>query len=1273
MLKRIRVGAYFGAGLLTAVLPGISAAASRPALGVGGFGETVSYPFTNFRSSLPGVWPGRPDDQGSVVREPGRKHKGRSVVRLNWSLPSRNPANNFVNFFWHRKLLGRPVAVQASIYAPPRDVGATVVLWLSDATGQDFLSRLSLNRAGWNLYRFPVAGIPAAWKSGAGDGVQHLPLQLFGLSLEWPGHTGHIRLSGLTVVAQGPARQFVTCSPMAAPRSVTDVPHFTGWGKPPLCRLDVENYSGVGRGRLALSLAARNALTGRVVWRTRLPIPRLPGRGVFEASFTPAVGNGVFNLRYSVWAKGQKLPNASGTVRLARMMGAVSEKSGKSARVYARRWGLAGGIFWQCPPERAAATGAFWQRYQGSWLRMEPRPGEFDFLPAVRGVQLARQAGLAVDYLAVLYGQPLFYRENRASFAPAYGRMLAGLAAALRRQVHWYELGNEDNGTTKYLYTEVARNGAAAVRSADPMAMLCNSATAGVDLGWLQMQSRRGLFSDLDAVATHPYTWGESPEKFGVLRQLRRVNRFIDGLGGMKFQLTTEFGYSQARSNKEEPFVGQRARAEYIVRHFAIQAAAGLLRGGLYSWDGDFGIYNEGQPYPAAAAVNAFCDFTYASRFVGWWQRDKRVWAVMFERAGKPLLMAWSPLGQGTLTLRGAPVGARVWDIYGNLLPASRPQGQLILHLTGAPMYVTGLPPQALLRPLANAARHARRRYARVLASSSLRSIGPWKRMAAVDAPPLGQLTTLLRRWRPTGRSISPATQAVIAESVRRLILAAHARAITSPGATAKYTGAHRATWRRWVRHVTSSVRREGIDLPAVRWTLYQWQRTRDEAAMCHELGDDRLAALLSSLDPVFNHLCAVLAARGPRVFFPIWPYLYQGGKRSPLVETLQFVSGKAVPLKMRLDSYASRTYAARVTLKLPRGWRATPRLWAGRVVPGRPRVVRFVVTAGANVTKTIFATLSVPGRPPVRLPYSCAVLPALGVAVAPVPALLPRAPILLGIINHGARKESVALRLYREPGNRPLGPTETASLGVGGRACLIFHLPANTMAPAFNAWHLLVRVRAGSGRVYEIPLAVDFDAAVHALGIPVIGGPWRQWAGAAPLHLNEPGYTYGSFGDWRRRDLSAVVYTMWNRRELYLAVRVRSDRPFRQALEGGAVWEQDSVQFALAPVAGRGYSEFSLAQTARGPQVWDYQSGRLARAAQLHVRVRPGEVVYQCALPWSDVPGVEPVVGARCRFDVLINKDYGGHRVYMERYGTAIVNATHDPAAMGWLHFLGS
>ena len=1263
--RPIRLIRPIGLGLLLAGAADLPAETARqlshpPANGDGEqASDAVAYPLEDFETWMPGVWLGRPDVKGFVIPEEDNAHGGKRSARFIWDLTGvKSPDQNFAMLTVHRPMSGRPREVRAWVFTPPEVVGAPLRLWIRDATEEFFIPTVELHEPGWNEIRFPVAGVPASWESGNRDQVQDLPLTLFGFAIEWAGRAGEILVDDITVVAHGDPREFVLCA------LESDREHFIGWGQPPPCRVRIPNYSPIEHGNLSAWVSAIDAVSEETAWQTRIPIARLQPGETFEACFTPAIRAGAFDLQCTVHDAQGELPSASSTVRMSRMMGDVSAlEVGPAERAYKRRWGLPGGVFWLCTPRRAAATGASWERHWTQWLEIERQPGAFDFTKAIEEAKQIRDAGLDVVYFNTIYEQPPFYKADHASFAPAYGRLHQLQARAMGEHIQYYEFGNEDNGPSKFLYTEIARHGSAGVRSESPETLLGNSGTAMVDIGWLRMQAKRGLFDRLDALVTHPYPWTSSPEDYGVLEQLNGVDKVIDELGGMKFQLTTEWGYDHQ--------FDQRKRAEWIPRHFVIGYAAGLLRHGLFAWDNHFGIYDNGHAYPAAVSVNAFCYLTIAHRFAGWLQKDPEVWAAMFERAGEPLLMAWSPSEAGTLVVGHASDTTRVLDLYGNAETITRRDDKLVLQLTGAPVYVTGLSREALRRPLLNTARLARERYTRLLQNSGLRDQGPWREFEGIDSPSVGELSHALLNWNPSSRPVAPAEQAVIAQTLRRLILAAHSDALSEIDTTTRWSDVHGDARTDWSNRLAESVQQD-VDLPAVRWVLELWDQVRDEAAMSHERGNDQLALVLSRVEPVFDKVSGVLAEEGPRLFFPVWPYLYrQGDAGAPLIEHLTFIPGKAVPVKTRLLSYASRAYPADVALELPPDWRIEPEVQRMTITPGEPLEVQFMVTAGDTAPREFFATLSVPGKPLVRVPYNdFEILPSFEVSIPVLSSLLPQSSLSLEVTNNGDREQGAKLRLLRQSGDIPLAVVQIESLGPGESRTLDVALPRDLPVPAFHAWPLVVHLRTTDGKASELPATVDFSAMVYAAAPPTIDGDLRDWTTALPLHLDKEAYTHGSFGGgWSREDLSGVAYTMWDAHAFYVAVRV-TDQLFQQALENGDVWNEDSVQIALAPEGG-GMTEFSLALTPGGPQVWCYQTMTPVRGAELDVAVIPGATLYECAIPWTEISGIAPREGAALRFDVLLNdSDVTGGRKHMERYGMGIVH-TKDAADFGTLHVL--
>ncbi len=1218
--------------------------------------ETRVYPFEDFEGAfVPEIILGRSEAKGSAAAELDNVHGGRRAARLQWNLLTCPTSNGFVNYFFQRQLLGQVKSVRAWVYTPQENVGTSMRLWLEDATGQIFISSNSLYQAGWHEYSFKVFGIGSPWKSGAGDNVQHMPLKLRGFAIEQPGTSGYVLIDDIRVETKGENRELI----QAKLTSTDD--NFIGWGQDPAFQLLYSNYASTKVELLLLSVTAADRLTGRELWSDVLLLPDLTPGKTEKICLTPEIGkfaNYVF--KYETSDDKGVLAGASGSAIAASMFGRAAERSdGPAQQKYAVKWDLPGGVFWQCTPQRGRDAGAVWARHWTPWSQIEKEPGVFDFSAAIARVDQLKENGLDLVYFNTRYEQPKFYPNDQAPFSAAYGKLHRELARAMGERINWYELGNEDNGPSKFLYTEMARNGYAGVRSENPYALIANSGTAQIDTGWLRMQAKRGLFQRLDALVTHPYSWTSPPEKYGVLEQLADVEQIIDDLGGMKFQYTTEFGYDH--------HYDQEKRANWIPRHFAIGAAAGLLRHGLFSWDGHFGIYDNGKAFPAAVSVNAYANLTRNHQFAGWLKRDDQAWVCVFQKAGEPLLMAWTPSGRGSYTLPEAETSFLVRDRDGNVIA----ENQRTLALSESPVYVEGLSSAVTLQAWQAAAADANARYKRVLAKSQLASDEVWSALAARDVVPFADLAGALLQWRPKTNPLLPAEQAVIAQTLRRATLMAHMEGLSSgqPDLTAVDT----KPWENWRAALAQEVA-DDVDQPSLRWLLWTWEKVNDETAMTIELEKYGLARSLAGMNALFAAVAENLYAEGEKLFFPIWPYLYASAdKDQPLDERLQFVPDRPVSVLVRLNSYSEQSYNATASLQLPEDWSCEPESWQGEIEPGQTRQIEFMVTAGNTVPERIYAALSVPDKPEVRIPYDdFEVLPALGIEIPVLSQFLPNAPLKVKIKNYGQKPISGKVRLLLKPETSPLATVELEDLAPEGETLAEVRLPAGTQIPDYNKWVLYALFTAGDGKQSLTPITVDFDAVARAGRGLEIDGQLNEWLGAAPLNLNREEYTFGTFGaGWSKEDLSGIVYSLWDDEYYYIAVDVK-DQLFQQDLTGGDVWNQDSVQIAIAPEGGP-ITEFSLALTPNGPQVWRYDQKRAMSNARLAVKLLAGRTVYECAIPWSEMSELKAQIDAKraLRFDILLNDhDAIVSRRAMGRYGIGILHSK-DYNLFGYLHFL--
>lgn len=1229
--------------------------------------ETITYPVEDFATFTPGVWCQQPLARGRIGPETRVVHSGRRAVAVAWDFTGAPPAGCFANVTFNRRLVGRVQELRVWVYATEHEIGAPLCLWINDAPGATYLSRARVARAGWQQVRFPLAGVGPAWGPADPARPQAPPLTLFGLAVELGGPlTGRLILADLDATTLATPREALSLMPSCG------VPRNLFWEASPRLNLDLHNYSTTPVSGARCELQVTDLYREREVFRGTVTYPPAPAGGLAPAEQLLALPYGAYRVQWKLLDP--QGPLLTGALDLARMMPPCGRDAPACVREYDRRWGLWGGVFGSIEPELARDTGAHWIRYENtSWADYEPKPGQFDLSSLPAGLRPYRDADIEPMILQTLYQRPAFRNPDQLDFAPAYGEAMRQTALAGRGLVSGFELGNEDNGPTKLLYTEVARHGAAGVRSAQPGALIANSGTAFVDLGFLQMQADRGLLDLLDVLCTHPYTVNDSPETWGIYERLGQVDEIIDRVGGMKVQWTTEFGWHHEFS--------QPRRAEWIPRHFLIGAAAGLERHGLYTWERDYGIY-QGVALAPAVSVHALAKLTEGHRFVGLLHKGDDRWLCVWERAGAPLVIAWSPGGSGELEVP-ALATTRARDLFGNLLPVKPEAGKLHLHLDGGPIYVTDPEPSVLDAALAAQYAHERDRFLACLQAAKLLAASPWRDLAADPHAPAEKIARALRNWGAAWlHPISLPEEAVVAAALRMLECAPNMPPVRT--ITVLTEG---QMCRRGMAEALAAAAANDTDIPSLRYLLRRMDCLADRARLASELGNERLfVRLLWLWENVYPRVCDRFIHNGQRVTFSLWPYLYavpRGGgpaaATARLEETLRFVPGDATAVGVRVNSYSSRDRTVTVSLRLPPGWKCDPPEATVQVprhaVASPPALATFRVTCPADAPPdkpVIPCLLCCAGLPDRVIPFDDTVVePPLTLTLTPSPGLLPETPLRGALTTSGAKPLSGLLRLMRQGDSRALARARFSGLAAGQPVALDMSLRPLRALP-FHDWPLTAQLILDDGRRLERPVAVDFACATRAQAPPVLDGDLADWQSATPLRLDREEYTKGSYaGKWTPEDCSAVTYLRWDETNLYFAARV-SQPTFNQTLSGTSQWMQDSIQFSLARDEQSPRTEIGLAHTPGGDEVVSYTAPTpQVPGARLKVRLGHGFIIYEAAVPWAQIAGLEkPRAGQTLRYNILVNRgDPVNGRRFLERYGGIAYDK--DISHMGYVTLL--
>jgi hypothetical protein len=250
------------------------------------------------------------------------------------------------------------------------------------------------------------------------------------------------------------------------------------------------------------------------------------------------------------------------------------------------------------PPDldRIAEAGFRFIRMDLSWSGVEREKGVYDFeRPGYDALTAAcQQRNIRILYI-LDYGNGLYESERSvrtdegrrafAAFAAAAAKRYAG------RRILW-EIWNEPNIKQFWVpqpdvenYCRLVEAAAAAIRQADPNALVVAPATSTIPFGWLEECFQRGLLNWIDALSVHPYR-PQAPET--VIKDYARLR---DLMGRYSPQgkaipiLSGEWGYSLV--NWDGTRLSTQQQAQYLGRMFLTNLYQGIPVSIWYDWKDD--------------------------------------------------------------------------------------------------------------------------------------------------------------------------------------------------------------------------------------------------------------------------------------------------------------------------------------------------------------------------------------------------------------------------------------------------------------------------------------------------------------------------------------------------------------------------------------------------------------------------------------------------------------------------------------------------------------
>ena len=244
-------------------------------------------------------------------------------------------------------------------------------------------------------------------------------------------------------------------------------------------------------------------------------------------------------------------------------------------------------------------------------------------------------------------------------------------------------------------------------------------AAVTLPFGWLEQLFKLGALEYMDAVSVHPYSFPRQPDtqKESLSALLLRLQDLIKkhNHGEPKPLHLTELGWPTHRGATG---VSGLDSARYAVRSFVTSLAIGvekvywytLLNTGMKrtNREHNFGLLRHPDdplgaytPKPAYVALAVLARQLTGATFVAQERTPDPVYSFLFERAGKPLRVLWTPRRRAQettavvdLTSSRADKPFTVTDMMGKTQEAGPS-----LTLTGSPVYVYGEASVHVLKP----------------------------------------------------------------------------------------------------------------------------------------------------------------------------------------------------------------------------------------------------------------------------------------------------------------------------------------------------------------------------------------------------------------------------------------------------------------------------------------------------------------------------------------------------------------------------------------------
>lgn len=345
----------------------------------------------------------------------------------------------------------------------------------------------------------------------------------------------------------------------------------------------------------------------------------------------------------------------------------------------------------------ARDAGVKWSREEFGWARVEPAKGRFDWSFYDKVVATAKRHGISVyGLLSYWSGWTKPYTDEGID---DYCRYAAAAADRYRDDIRHWEVWNEPNiffwQGPRDLYAELLKRAYAAIKKANPDAVVLGCSTAGIDEKFIRRTMELG--APFDIITIHPYR--PVLDDRGFIRELRHVADFAKRPdGAVRPSWITEMGWTtyvpHNGAGQDFAVTTQREQAQLIARMYIDAIASGVAPNiswydfrndgaDPFNFEHNLGIVTRDfQPKPAYRAYATLTRLLEGKRLDKELDLGPNVVAFRFARAqgAAPVIALWST--QDPCDVRVPWEGtATLTDLMGGATPLAPAGGAVTVPL----------------------------------------------------------------------------------------------------------------------------------------------------------------------------------------------------------------------------------------------------------------------------------------------------------------------------------------------------------------------------------------------------------------------------------------------------------------------------------------------------------------------------------------------------------------------------------------------------------------